>query len=58
MIVALRTGETVRGVLVARHRTFLSLDRVEVLHGGSGASSTLDGTLEVDRDNVTWVQVL
>jgi hypothetical protein len=57
VIVALRTGETVRGVLVGRRPTYLQLARVEVLHGGGGASSTIDGTLEIDRDNVTWVQV-
>jgi small nuclear ribonucleoprotein (snRNP)-like protein len=56
VLVTLRTGETLRGVLVARHPTFLELARVEVLRG-DGASSTVDGTLQVDRDNVTWVQV-
>lgn len=58
VIVALRTGETVRGVLVGRRPTYLQLARVEVLQGGGASSSTVDGTLEIDRDNVTWVQVL
>ncbi len=57
VLVTLRTGETLRGILVARRPTWIELARVEVLHGGDGASSTVDGTVQIDRDNVTWVQV-
>jgi hypothetical protein len=57
VLVTLRTGETLRGILVARRPTWIELARVEVLHGAAGTSSTVDGTVQIDRDNVTWVQV-
>lgn len=57
VLVYLASGETLQGVLVARHATYLELARVEVLSGGGGTSSTVDGKIEVDRSNVIWVQV-
>lgn len=55
VLVALRTGETLRGVLVARRPTYIVLAKASAV--GSQVQP-IDGTVEVDRDNVTWVQVL
>lgn len=55
VLVALRSGETLRGVLLHRRPTYLILTAAWVIDGTK--ETPIDGTVEVDRDNVTWVQV-
>lgn len=58
VIVPLRSGETLRGVLIARRLDHLELADVEVLTATSKEAVRADGLVWVDRANVTWVQVL
>jgi small nuclear ribonucleoprotein (snRNP)-like protein len=56
VLVVLRSGETLRGVLLSRRPTYLVLGDVAVVDGRASETS-IDGTVQVDRENVTWVQV-
>lgn len=55
VIVVLKSGESIRGVLIARRPDTLILDDAEVL--SDGVPVPVDGAVRIDRDNVTWVQV-
>lgn len=57
VLVVLRSGETLAGVLVARRPGYLILGHAALVSGAE-RKTPIDGTVEVDRDNVTWVQVL
>lgn len=60
MIVQLRSGEALRGTLTDRHRDRLELQAAELIASETGNLAepvSIDGTVELDRDNVTWVQV-
>lgn len=56
VIVVLRSGETLKGVLLHRWPTTLELADATLLSGSQGQTK-IDGTVEVDRRNVVWIQV-
>lgn len=55
VFVAMETGDTFEGVLVRRLPDRLILDAAKLHRDGSETS--LDGTVELDRQRITWVQV-
>lgn len=56
VIVVLRSGETLKGVLIHRWPTTLELASASLL-SGSESQTRIDGTVQVDRRNVVWIQV-
>lgn len=57
VLVALKTGETVAGILLNRRRAVLVLGDVTVHERGAGAEPVrADGSVYIDQSNVRWVQ--
>lgn len=55
VLVTLDTGDTFEGLLVRRLPDRLILEAAR-LHR-DGAETSVDGTVELDRSRITWVQV-
>lgn len=56
VLVVLKSGETLRGVLLHRWPSQLELGAAALLSGET--ATPIDGTVRLDRDNVVWVQVV
>lgn len=55
VLVVLKSGETLAGTLLTRRPSFIVLGNAAILAGER--RTKIDGTVELDRNNVTWVQV-
>jgi hypothetical protein len=54
VIVVLKSGETIRGVLLSRGPGTVKLGGAELLE--TGKATPIDGDLYLDRNNVRWMQ--
>lgn len=58
MLVNLKDGNAIRGVLLDGRGSVLQLASAKLLEAGADKPTAIDGTAAIDLSNVAWVQVL
>lgn len=54
VLAVLKSGETVRGALIAKRIRHIELGGAELLE--QGKATPIDGVAYIDRDNIVWMQ--
>lgn len=54
VLAVLKSGQTIRGALLARRLTYVVLGGAELLEAGK--ATRIDGNTHIDRANIEWLQ--